>query len=105
LFWIYRIYDYIYCNDIIFPALTTALKKKGGLQNPRKRFCRFSKASKCAQSSKKRIKNSTEPFEGSVFYPPPEPSLTEPFFRFSTPKKGSVRKYETLRVPYKTIRI
>jgi hypothetical protein len=78
-------------------------KKRGVLQNPSKRFCRFQKCSKCVHSLKKRIKNSTEPFEGSAFYPIAEPSLTEPFFRFCTPKKGSVRKYETLRVLYKTI--
>src|SRR5271163_408973 len=78
-------------------------KKKEVLKNPSKRFCRFPKASKCVQSLKKRIKNSTEPFEGSAFYPIAEPSLTEPFFRFCTAKKGSVRKYETLRVLYKTI--
>ncbi len=53
-------------------------KKQGGLQNPSKRFCRFLKASKCVQSLKKRIKNSTEPFEGSAFYPLAEPSLTKP---------------------------
>ena len=80
-------------------------KKKGVLQNPSKRFCRFQKCSKCVQSLKKRIKNSTEPFEGSAFYPIAEPSLTEPFFRFCTPKKGSVRKYETLRVLYRTLRV
>ena len=80
-------------------------RKKGGLQNPSKRFCRFLKASKCVQSLKKRIKNSTEPFEGSVFYPVAEPFLTKLFFRFYTAKRGSVRKYETLKVQYKTIRI
>jgi len=58
------------------------------LQNPSKRFCRFPKVSKCVQSLKKGIKNSTEPF-----------------FRFCTAKKGSVRKYETLRVLYKTISV
>jgi hypothetical protein len=80
-------------------------EKKGALQNPSKRFCRFPKASKCVQSLKKRIKTSTEPFEGSAFYPTAEPSLTEPFFRFCTAKKGSVRKYGTLRVLYKTISV
>ena len=78
-------------------------RKKGGLQNPSKRFCRFLKASKCVQSLKKGIKNSTEPFEGSVFYPVTEPFLTEPFFGFCTAKKGSVGKYETFGVQYKTI--
>jgi hypothetical protein len=73
-------------------------EKKGALQNPSKRFCRFPKVLKCVQNLKKRIKNSTEPFEGSVFYPTAEPSLAEPFFRFCTAKKGSVRKYGTLRV-------
>jgi hypothetical protein len=53
--------------------------KKGALQNPLKRFYKFQKASKCVQSLKKRIKNSTEPFEGSAFYPTAEPSLTVPF--------------------------
>jgi hypothetical protein len=80
-------------------------EKKGALQNPSKRFCRFAKTSKCVQSLEKSIKNSTEPFEGSAFYPLAEPSLTEPFFRFCTAKKGSVRKYETLRVLYKTINL
>jgi hypothetical protein len=41
--------------------------------------------------SKKRIKKSTEPFEGSAFYPLAEPSLTEPFFAVQNLKKGSVR--------------
>ena len=78
-------------------------KNKGGLQNPPKRFCSFLKGSKCVQSLKKRIKNSTEPFEGSAFYSIAEPSLTELFLRFWTAEKGFVRKYETLRVLYKTI--
>jgi hypothetical protein len=60
---------------------------------------------KCVQNLKKRIKNSTEPFEGSAFYPTAEPSLAEPFFGFCTGKKGSVRKYGTLRVLYKTISV
>jgi hypothetical protein len=60
---------------------------------------------KCVQNFKKRIKNSTEPFEGSAFYPTAEPSLAEPFFGFFTGKKGSVRKYGTLRVLYKTINL
>ena len=80
-------------------------KNKGGLQNPPKRFCRFPKCSKCVKSLKKRIKIWTEPFEGSAFYPISEPSLTEPFFRFCTAKKGSVRKYETLKVQYKMSRV
>ncbi len=80
-------------------------KKKGVLQNPAKRFCGFLKASKCVQSLKKRIKNSTEPSKGSEEYPLAEPSLTKPFFRFCTAKKGSVEKYETLRVQYETIRV
>jgi hypothetical protein len=41
--------------------------------------------------SKKRIKNLTEPFEGSEDYPLAEPSLTKPFFRFCTAKTGFVR--------------
>jgi hypothetical protein len=81
------------------------LKKKGGYPNPSKRFCRYLKASKCVQSLKKRIKNSTEPFEGSEEYPLAEPSLTKPFFRFCTAKKGSMEKYETLRVQYETFRV
>jgi hypothetical protein len=80
-------------------------KKKGGLQNHPKRFRRFLKASKCVQSLKKRIKNSTEPLEGSEEYPIAEPSLTKPFFRFCIAKKGSVEKCETFRVQYKTIRV
>ena len=64
-------------------------KNKGALQNPAKRFCRFLKTSKCAQSLKKRIKNSTEPSEGSVEYPLAEPSLTEPFL-------GSVQQKKVL---------
>ncbi len=80
-------------------------EKKGGLQSPPKRFCRFAKASKCVQSFKNRIKNSTEPFEGSAFYPVAEPSHTEPSFRFRTAKKGFGGKYETLRVQYKTINL
>jgi hypothetical protein len=62
-------------------------KNKGAFQNPSKRFCRFPKVSKCVQSLKKRIKNSTEPFEGSVFYPLAEPSLTEPFLGFVKQQK------------------
>ena len=57
-------------------------KNKGGLQNPPKRFDRFLKSSKRVKSLKERIKNSTEPFQGSAFYPIAEPSLTEPFLRF-----------------------
>jgi hypothetical protein len=66
-------------------------------------FCRFPKVSKCVQSLRKRINNSTEPFEDSAFYPLAEPSLTEPFSRFCTAKKlrekirnleGSVQNYE-----------
>ena len=66
---------------------STLKKNKGGLQNPPKRFSRFLKGSKCVQSLKKRIKNSTEPFEGSAFYSIAEPPLTEPFLRFCTAKK------------------
>ena len=80
-------------------------KNKGGLQNPQKRCYRFLKGSKCVQSLKKRIKNSTEPFEGSAFYSVAEPSLTEPFLRFCTAKKGFVRKYKTLKVLCKTITV
>ena len=47
------------------------------------------KASKCVQSLKKSIKNLTEPFEGSEFYPMAEPSPPEPFFKFRRAKKGS----------------
>jgi hypothetical protein len=83
----------------------THSEKKGDLQNPSKRFCKFLKASKCVQSLQKRIKNSAEPFDSSVDYPLAEPSLTKPFFRFCTAKKGFVKKYETLRVQYETIRI
>ena len=79
----------------IFPAKHILLagrcseKNKGGLHNPSKRFCRFLKASKCVQSSKKRIKNLTEPFEGSAFYPLAEPSLTKPFLGSVQQKKVS----------------
>ncbi len=55
--------------------------------------------------SKEKIKNSTEPFESSEEYPQVEPSLTKPFFRFCIAKKGSVEKFETLRLQYKTIRV
>ena len=80
-------------------------KNKGGLQNLPKRFCRFLKGSKCAQSLKKRIKISTEPFESSAFYSIAEPSPTEPFLRFCTAKKGLVRKYESLKVLCRTITV
>ncbi len=76
------------------------LKKKVGHRNPPKWFCRNRKASKCVQSLKKRIKNSTEPSKGSGRYPLAEPSLPKPFFRFRKAKKGSVGKYETFRVSY-----
>ena len=59
----------------------------------------------CPESQKKRIKNSTEPFEGSAFYSIAKSSLTEPFLRFCTAKKGFVRKYETLKVQCKTITV
>jgi hypothetical protein len=62
-------------------------EKKGALHNPSKRFCRFPKASKSVQNLKKRIKNSTEPFEDSAFYPLAEPSLTEPFLASVQQKK------------------
>jgi hypothetical protein len=102
---IYIIYINYTCQKKRFILFLTYSKKKGGLQNPSKRFCRFLKASKCVQSFKKRIKNSTEPFEGSPFYSLAEPSLTKPFFRFRTTKKGFVEKYKTLRVQYKTINL
>jgi hypothetical protein len=98
----------IYDEDlhvILSMNVASALWKIGALQNPSKRFCRFPKVLKCVQNLEKRIKNSTEPFEGSAFYSTPEPSLTEPFFGFCTTKKGSVRKYGTLRVLYKTINL
>src|SRR5579862_3472402 len=91
--------------DRLILQLVYSEKNKGALQNPPKRFCRFLKASKCVQSLKKGIKNSTEPFEGSVEYALAEPSLTEPSFRFCTAKKRSVRNYETLRVLYKTLNL
>ncbi len=72
---------------LLFGQMYYSEKTKGALQNPSKRFRRFPKVSKCFQSLKKRINNSTEPFEGSAFYPLAEPSLTEPFFRFCTAKK------------------
>jgi hypothetical protein len=85
--------------------LTYSQKKKGVLPNPAKRFCGFLKASKCVQSFKKRIKNSTELSKGSEEYPLAEPSLTKPFLKFFTAKKGSVEKYETLRVQYETLKV
>jgi hypothetical protein len=105
------IYNYLNKNKIpvrnyfIVIRDTLLSKKKGVLQNPVKKFCGFLKASKCVQSLKKRIKNSTEPSKGSEEYPLAEPSLTKPFFRFCTAKKGSVEKYETLRVQYETLRV
>jgi hypothetical protein len=72
---------------------TAYSEKKGVLQNPLKSFCRFPKVSKCVKTLKQRIKNSTEPFQGSAFYPTAGPSLTEPFFGFCATKKVSVRKY------------
>ena len=92
-------------NNEYLCALLTLKKNKGGFQNPPKTFCRFLKSSKCVKSLKKRIKNSTEPFQGSAFYPIAEPSVTEPFLRFCIAKKGFVRKYETLRVLWKTITV
>jgi hypothetical protein len=50
------------------------------------------------QKFEKKDKNSTEPFEDSAFYPTAEPSLTKLFFRFCAAKRGSVEKYETLKV-------
>jgi hypothetical protein len=40
------------------------------------------------------IKNLTEPFKGSGFYPTAEPSPAEPFFKFRGAKKGSVGKIQ-----------
>ena len=60
---------------------TCSEKNKGDLPNPLKRVHRYVKASKCVQSSKKWIKNSTEPFEGSALY-----LTAEPFFRLCTSK-------------------
>ena len=74
--------------------LIALCKKKGGCQNPSKRFRRKVKASKCVQSLKKTIKNLAEPFEGSGLYPMAEPSLPEPFFKFRRAKKGSVGKIQ-----------
>jgi hypothetical protein len=81
---LFKEWKLVYINDIWLHS-----EKKGGLQNPSKRFCRFLKASKCVQSLKKRIKNSTEPFEGSEDYPLAEPSLTKPFLGFVQQKKVS----------------
>lgn len=50
--------------------------------------------------SQKRDKNLAEPFEGSEFYPQPEPSLAEPFFKLRGAKKVSIEKYKTLIVPH-----
>ncbi len=86
----------LYYEGTLRSSSPTLKKKKEVCRTPRKRFGRFLKACKCVQSLKKRIKNSTESFEGSEEYPLAEPSLT---------KKSSVEKYETLRVQYETIRI
>jgi hypothetical protein len=98
-------YPNCFIKEFIAFDIVSYSEKKGGLQNPSKRFCRFLKASKCVQSFKKRIKNSTELFEGSAFYPLAEPSLAKPFFKFRTAKKGFVENYKTLRVQYKTINL
>ena len=82
-----------YQNHIL--TLCSSLKiKKEDDRTPKKRFCRKVKASKCVQRLKKTIKNLAEPFEGSEFYPMAEPSPPEPFFKFSSAKKGSVRNIQ-----------
>jgi hypothetical protein len=62
--------------------------KEKVLPNPQKRFRRFLKASKEAQSLKKRIKKSTKPSKVLPLYPGEEPSPTKPFFKFRTGDKG-----------------
>ncbi len=87
--------------DIIFVLLW----KKRGITEPSEKVLWISKSIQMCPKSQKRIKNSTEPFESSEEYPQAESSLTKPFFRFCTAKKGSVEKCETLRVQYKSIRV
>ena len=76
------------------------LKKKGTLQNLKKRFRRRHKACKCVQSFKKRIKRSTEPLKDLTLYPSEDPFFFKTFLSSVDQKIGSVRKYETFRVSH-----
>ena len=104
---------YSYLSELILPAgcispasfikiyfITIALysrKNKGGLQNPVKRFWKFSKRSKCVKSLKKRIKISAELFEGSAFYPTPSTIADRTIFPVLDSKKGFREKIRNLQ--------
>jgi hypothetical protein len=66
-------------------------KKRGVLPNPQKRFRRFLKASKEAQSLKKQIKKSTKPLKVLPVYPGEGPSPTKPL--------GSVQEKKVYKKP------
>jgi hypothetical protein len=67
-----------------------------------KRFRRFLKASKGAQSLKKHIKKSTKPLKVLLVYAGEDPSPTKPFFKFLTGEKGL---YKIFRVSYYTLMV
>ena len=75
-------------------------KKKGTLQDLKKRFRMQQKACKCFQSFKKRIKRSTEPLKDLTLYPSEDPFFFKTFLSSVDQKIGSVRKYETFRVSH-----
>ena len=84
----------------IMPIMPYTLNKIGGLLNSQKRFRRDEKVSKHVESLKNTIKNSTKPLKDLPVCRGEEPSATKPFFKFRTPKKGFVVKYETFMVSY-----
>ena len=76
------------------------LKKKGTVQNLKKRFRGRQNACKCVHSFKKRIKRSTEPLKDLALYPSEDPFFFKTFLSSVDQKTDSVRKYETFRVSH-----
>jgi hypothetical protein len=75
---------------------TACSEKKELFRTLRKGSVDIQKPPNVSTVSKKTIKNSTEPFEGSAFYPLAEPSLTEPFFWVLYSKKRFREKIRNL---------
>jgi hypothetical protein len=79
------------------PFFSVYSEKKGGLPNPPPKGSADSKKHpKASKIFKKRIKNPTEPFEGSGLYQTAEPSLAKPFFAVRNLKKGFAREGSTV---------
>ena len=75
-------------------------KKKGTFWNLKKRFGGLQKVCKCVESSKKRIKNNSEPLKDLTVCPGEDPFFFDTFLSFVDQKKGFVGKNETYKVSY-----